>query len=145
MKRFFLVALFLLAAFLLSQPAPKEQVGPMPNGGFLLNSGWRISPAGRQVPLGNFPMAQALSPDGKYLLVMNAGYTPPSIAALETASMREVSRTPLPDAFLGLTFSADGKLVYAGGGSHASVYEFSFDSGKLTPARTFEIVAEKDR
>jgi DNA-binding beta-propeller fold protein YncE len=143
MKRF--LSLALLATLLTSQPAPKEQVGPMPNGGFLLNSGWRISPAGRQVPLGNFPMAQAISPDGKYLLVMNAGYTPPSIAALETASMREVSRTPLPDAFLGLTFSSNGKLVYVGGGSRASVYEFSFDAGKLTLARTFEIVAEKDR
>ena len=143
MKRFLPLALF--ATFLISQPAPNEKVGPLPNGGFLLNSGWRISPAGRQVPLGNFPMAQALSPDGKYLLVMNAGFTPPSIAVLETTSMREVSRTSVPDAFLGLTFSSDGKLVYAGGGSRASVYEFSFDAGKLTPARTFEIVAEKDR
>ena len=52
---------------LISQPAPREQVGPLPNGGFLLNSGWRLEPAGRQVALDTFPMAAALSPDGKYV------------------------------------------------------------------------------
>ena len=30
----------------MSQPSPREQVGPMSDGGFLLNSGWRIK-AGR--------------------------------------------------------------------------------------------------
>ena len=56
-----------VAMLLISQPAPREQVGPLPNGGFLLNSGWRLEPAGRQVALDTFPMATALSPDGKYL------------------------------------------------------------------------------
>src|ERR1035437_1014861 len=31
-----------LAMLLVSQPAPREQVGPLPNGGFLLSSGWRL-------------------------------------------------------------------------------------------------------
>ena len=36
----------LLATLLTSQPAPREQVGPLPNGAFLLNSGWRLHPVG---------------------------------------------------------------------------------------------------
>ena len=45
---FFLAALLAAAAIVCSQPAPREQVGPLPGGGFLLNSGWRLDPAGKQ-------------------------------------------------------------------------------------------------
>ena len=38
-------------------------------------------------------MSAALSPDGRYLLVLNAGYNPPSISVLDVASAREISRT----------------------------------------------------
>lgn len=131
--------------YLVSQPAPREQVGPLPGGGFLLNSGWRIQPAGRQIPLDTFPMASALSPDGRYVLILNGGYKPPSISVLEAASMKELERVPVADAWLGLTFSPDGRFVYAGGGSRASVFEFTFAEGKLAPARTFVIVPEETR
>ena len=57
MRLFFVVALLLAAALLCSQPSPREQVGPLPTGGFLLNSGWRLEPAGKQIPLDTFPMA----------------------------------------------------------------------------------------
>src|SRR5471030_1821072 len=83
-----------LVALLSSQPAPREQVGPLPNGAFLLNSGWRLAPAGKQVPLDTLPMSTALSRDGKYLLVLNGGWKPPSISVIETASGRVVSTAP---------------------------------------------------
>ena len=83
-----------LVAILGSQPAPREQVGPLPGGGFLLNSGWRIDPRGKQMPLDTSPMSTALSPDGKYLLVLNGGYRPPSISVIETASGRVTVSVP---------------------------------------------------
>jgi YVTN family beta-propeller protein len=42
---------------------------------------------------------------------------------------------PLPDAWLGLTFSPNGKMVYAGGGSRGVVYEFTYAQGELKLAR----------
>ena len=44
------VASICVAALLSSQPAPREQVGPLPGGGFLLNSGWRLRPGGQADP-----------------------------------------------------------------------------------------------
>jgi DNA-binding beta-propeller fold protein YncE len=140
-----LCVLLAAAAILVSQPSPREQVGPLPGGGFLLNSGWRITPAGKQVPLDTFPMSSALSKDGKFLLVLNGGYKPPSLAVLRADTMEEIGRTPVEDGWLGLTFSPDGKLVYVGGGSRASVFEFAFADGKLEPRRTLVVVPEKDR
>lgn len=133
------------AVILVSQPAPREQVGPTPDGGFLLNSGWKLTPAGRQVALDTFPMSAALSNDGKYLLVLNGGYKPPTVSVLRTDTMEETARVPVQDGWLGLTFSPDGKSVYVGGGSRAAVFEYSFAGGTLSPARTFTIVPDKER
>src|ERR1022692_1945439 len=128
MRSFFCIALLLAAALLCSQPAPREQVGPLPGGGFLLNSGWRLEPAGKQIPLDTFPMSTALSPDGHYLLVLNGGYKPPTISVLEAATGRETNRVPVADGWLGLTFSPKGDRVYVGGGSPPAVFAFFFPS-----------------
>jgi DNA-binding beta-propeller fold protein YncE len=128
------------AVLVSSAPAPREQVGPLADGGFLLNSGWRVQPVGKQVPVDTLPMATALSPDGRHLLVLNGGYNPPSISVLDTASARELSRTRVADAWLGLAFTPKGDRVYVGGGSRAAVFEFTFANGTLQPARTFTIV-----
>ena len=134
-----------LVAILGSQPAPREQVGPLPGGAFLLNSGWRVDPVGRQVPLDTLPMSTALSPDGKYLLVLNGGYRPPSVSVIETASARVTGSVPVADGWLGLAMSPKGDRVYVGGGSKASLFEFAFANGVLTPARTFVVVPQAQR
>ncbi|HLK46882.1 MAG TPA: bifunctional YncE family protein/alkaline phosphatase family protein [Bryobacteraceae bacterium] len=135
-----LFALTLLAVCLGSQPQPREQVGPLPDGKFLLNSGWRLDPAGRQIPLDTLPMSSAVSPDGKYLLILNGGFKPPSISVIETTSGRVSATVPVPDGWLGLTFSPRGDRVYVGGGARAAVFEFAFSSGALQAARTFAVV-----
>jgi YVTN family beta-propeller protein len=133
------------AALLTSQPAPREQVGPLPGGGFLLNSGWRLDPVGRQIPLDTLPMSTALSPDGKYLLVLNGGFNPPSVSVIETANGHVIARVPVADGWLGLAISPKGDTVYVGGGSKASLFEFTFSAGVLTPARTFVVVPQAQR
>ncbi len=139
------IGFIFLVAMLSSQPAPREQVGPLPGGSFLLSSGWRVDPVGRQVPLDTFPMSSALSPDGKYLLVLNGGYKPPSVSVIETATGNVTGNVHVADGWLGLAFSPKGDLVYVGGGSQASIFEFAFSEGKLTPVRTFPLVPPAQR
>ncbi|MDP9055387.1 MAG: bifunctional YncE family protein/alkaline phosphatase family protein [Acidobacteriota bacterium] len=133
------------AALLMSQPAQREQVGPTADGAFLLSSGWRIKAAGVQIPVDTFPLATAITPDKKFLLVLNGGYNPPSVSVIDIAAAKELSRVPVPDGWLGLTINRAGDRVYVGGGSKASVYEFGFRNGVLTPSKVFPVVAEKDR
>ena len=79
-----------------------------PDGGFLLNSGWTIRPAGAAgCRSTRFPMSTAVSNDGKYLLVLNGGYNPPSVSVIDIAQKKEIGRTPLPDAWLGLTVCSE--------------------------------------
>ncbi|HEY6991782.1 MAG TPA: alkaline phosphatase family protein [Bryobacteraceae bacterium] len=132
-----------------SQQSAREKVGPLPDGGFLLNSGWTIRPAGQQVHVSTLPMSAALSTNGKFLLVMNAGYDPPTISVIDVAQKKEIGRTPLPDCWLGLV-AGPGDLVYAGGGTTGKVFELSLnpETGALTRAREFDAVrntAEKGK
>jgi sugar lactone lactonase YvrE len=90
-------------------------------------------------------MASLLTRDAKHLIVLNGGYKPPSLIVLDAATMKETSRTPVPDGWLGLTFSKDEKAVYVGGGARASVFEFTLTDGVLTPARTFTVTPEAER
>jgi DNA-binding beta-propeller fold protein YncE len=141
------IAIVLSSVYLVSKPDPAVRVGPLPDGGFLLNNGWVIHPAGKQVDVDTFPMRCALSANGKYLLVLNGGYNAPSISVIDTAQQKELHRTPVPDAWLGLSFGPDNKNVYVGGGSKARVYELHFDpqTGELSMGREFVAVNEAGR
>jgi DNA-binding beta-propeller fold protein YncE len=147
MKKYFGITFVVICVGILcSQPSWREQPGKQPDGSYLLPTGWRVQPAGTQVPLDTLPMSSALSKDGKFLLVLNGGYKPPSISVLSAADMHEVSRVPVADGWLGLTFSPDGRMVYVGGGSRAAIFEFSFSpSGELKPTREMAVVKAEDR
>jgi len=100
-----------------------------------LPANWRVQPAGTQVALDSLPLSAAASPDGKFLLALNAG-SRPSISVIETGAMKETARVAIADAGLGLAFSPDGRRVYAGGGARNVVLEFTFSpAGELKPSR----------
>ena len=134
--------LVIVAAVLISQPAPRVQPGTQPDNSTLLVSGWKITPAGKQVAVDTLPMSTVLSPDGKYLLVLNGGYNPPSVSVIDVAAGTELERTRVKDAWLGLAINRAGNRVYVGGGSSQAVHEFSFAEGKLTPARTLSTLTK---
>jgi DNA-binding beta-propeller fold protein YncE len=140
MKHWRLALLIACVSVLSSQPSAREQVGKLADGSFLLSTGWRIQPVGMQVPLDTLPMSSAVSRDGKFLLVLNAGFRPPTISVLAVDGMKEIAKVPVADGWLGLTFSPDGSRVYVGGGSKYCIYEFSFSSdGQLKLTREMDV------
>jgi YVTN family beta-propeller protein len=125
--------------------ASRIQPGPQPDGTVLLPDGWSISPAGKQIPLSTLPMSAALSPDQRYLLVLNGGFLPPSISVIDLSTETEIAQTPVKDAWLGITFNKAGDKVYVGGGAEAGVFEFGFQKGKLTPQRLLAVVPARQK
>ncbi len=129
-------ALGLLAAALaLAQPGEET----------VLAGGWRIRPAGRQIPLDTLPMAAVLAPGGRHLLILHSGSNPPSLAALDIMDGRHTSRVTLPDAWLGLTVDPKAGRAYAGGGAEAAVFEISLTNGRLALSRSFPLVPKDKR
>lgn len=130
----------LAAALLAASTANTQiQIGRQADASVILPTGQRITPAGTQVVLNSLPLSAELSPDGRYLLVLQAGFETPSVSVIDAAAVEVVSRVELPDAWLGLTFNRSGDRVYVGGGSRSSVWDLSFTDGKLAVEREFPI------
>ena len=125
-------------------PQPRIVPGLQPDQSILLPNGWTITPAGKQIPLSTLPMSMTVSPDGGHLLVLNAGFLPPSISVVNVETLQETSRVPVDDAWLGLAFHPNGKKLYVGGGTKAVVYEFDFADGALKLARAFPVVSPEN-
>jgi YVTN family beta-propeller protein len=124
---FAVLALCLLAILPLAAPGP-QWPGPRPEG-FLLFNGWRLAPEGIQVPLPDtLPMTLRLDPSGKYLLVLSAGYTQPSVLILDPSNPgREggVVRVGLNNAWLGLAVHPSGDRFYVPEANAGTVREFA--------------------
>lgn len=145
--RYAIAALTLICGGVLvlrSADTPREQVGPTADGGFLLSSGWTIRPAGLQIPVDTLPIRSALSSNGKYLLVLNSGYNPPSISVIDIATHKELGRTSVPDGWLGLVVAPGTDRVFVGGGASGQVFELALDPETGALARTHEYAAIPD-
>ncbi len=151
---FFGVALFLAPSALTAQtidlPSSKQLIGEIP---------------GHPQRLNNEPISMAVSPDGRYVVTVNAGYGSfeskyeQSLAVLDTQSGvltdfpddRTVARSGKQTLYSGLAFSRDGQHIYAsmasltdplGGSKNAvgsGVAVYSFTNGKIAPERIINL------
>ena len=83
----------------------------------MLVSGWKTTPAGRQLSSGDMILSGQVSPDGKLFAFTNTGYTGHAFHIVDLASEKEIATFPLEQSWSGLAFSADGKRVFVSGGA----------------------------
>lgn len=114
-------------------------------GAVLLPNGWSLKPAGRQAKLGDLPVAIAVHPAESVLAVLHAGYGEHEISLVDAGDGKTISRVALPNLFAGLTWSADGKRLYAGGGFDDCLYQFTYAQGLLSEKRVFKLPSGKKR
>ena len=106
--------------------------GPLGGGVTLLPNGWRISAAGKHMAIGDLPLNMVLSPDGRYLVVANAGYTRPTLRVVDLDRTYLSSTVPLDDAWYGLAWHPKGTKLYSSGAAANSVIELGWQNGRLT-------------
>jgi DNA-binding beta-propeller fold protein YncE len=127
-------ALFLLALTLAACGKPGAAPEPVAKAdlsaeGRLPTGKW-LDPEGAQIDVGNFPLAVALSPDGRHAALLLSGWREQGLQVVDRAS-RSVSQTlPQPAAFLGLAFAPDGRTLYASGGNQDVIYRYDWRDGR---------------
>ncbi len=99
----------------------------------LLPNGWKLTPAGKQLPLGDLPLNMAVSPNGRWLAVTNNGYGRQCIKVFDTKAQCEVDDKTIAKSWYGLCFSHDGGKLFASAGNdnQVKVYDVS-GKGKLS-------------
>ncbi len=103
----------------------------------LLPNGWRISPAGKHVTVGDLPLAMVESADGRHVIVSSNGYAKPVLTVVDATNLYVRSELTVDHAWLGLAWAPGGTRLYTSGGGDNSVREYEFLAGRLTPERTF--------
>jgi YVTN family beta-propeller protein len=113
----------------------------MPDGRVLLPNGWILSPAGKQVEVGDLPLNMAVSPDGLYAAVINSGQSEHSISLIGLDTWTVVYTAPIPKGWLGISFSQSGKRLYVSGGNDNVVRIYDVTRGSLQQADSIVVGA----
>jgi hypothetical protein len=82
-----------------------------------LPNGWKLTPVGKILPLGDLPLNIAISPSKKLAAITNNGESDQTIHLVDIEHETILDSIIIGKAWLGLTFSADGKYLYASGGN----------------------------
>src|SRR5262245_59129533 len=117
----------------------------------LLVSGWKTTPAGRQLASGDMILSGQISPDGKLFAFTNTAYTRHNLHVVDLATEKEIATFPMEQSWSGLTFTPDGKRIFVSSGAgypgHDIQYFDRWDNAGWKESRSgYSLVgAEKDK
>ena len=98
----------------------------------LLPNGWKLTPEGEQVAIGELPLNLVITKDEKYALTSNSGTRENSISVVDLAAGKEIQRVSINKTWRGLVFNDDDSKLYASGANNNLIYVYDFNSGHLT-------------
>jgi DNA-binding beta-propeller fold protein YncE len=104
-----------------------------------LPNGWKLTPVGKLLPLGDLPLNIAVTPNGKLMAVTNNGQSEQSVQLIDPEKMELLDLISVAKSWLGLTFSKDGKTLYASGGNDNWIMRYQVKNNKMVPFDTLVI------
>ena len=123
---------FVLAAVLCSSAAFAQLPGKIPQTGqVLLPNGWKLSPAGTSLQLGDLPLNTQLSVSGRLLAVTNNGQSTQSVQLIDPKTEKVLDEKVIGKSWYGLAFSRDEKTLYASGGNDNWILAYPIKNDKL--------------
>jgi YVTN family beta-propeller protein len=105
----------------------------------LLPNGWKLSPVGRSLPLGDLPLNMQLSASGKLLAVTNNGQSTQSIQLIDPKTEKLLDERIIKKSWYGLAFSRDEKTLYASGGNDNRILAYPIENNKIGAADTIKL------
>jgi YVTN family beta-propeller protein len=106
-----------------------------------LPNGWSITPAGRQLPVGDLPLNIAVSHTQRYLAVTNNGQSTQSIQLIDVKAEKVLDNQIIAKSWGGLVFSRDEQYLYASGGNDNWILKYAIINGKLNTTDTIKLGA----
>ena len=98
-----------------------------------LPNGWKLSPHGKSVSLGDLPLNLAVSPNKVYIVATNNGQSIQSLQLFNVTKKEIVDSKEIPKSWYGLKIASDNKTVYASGGNDNVILVYTIDHDQLVP------------
>lgn len=105
----------------------------------LLPNGWKLSPAGRSLHLGDLPLNIKLSSSSSMLAVTNNGQSTQSIQLIDPVHETILDEKVIGKSWYGLSFSRDEKMLYASGGNDNWILAYHIENKKIGHADTIKL------
>ncbi len=100
----------------------------------LLPNGWRLTPEGRQIPIGELPLNMVITNNERYAITSNSGMGINSLSVVDLKNYKEVQRMVVNNTWLGIVFNSDDSKLFVSGGNNNLIYIYNFNAGKLSLA-----------
>jgi DNA-binding beta-propeller fold protein YncE len=107
-KRILFLFQIILIGFTLNLPA--QTLREIESHSVSLPNGWRLTPVGKLLPLGDLPLNIAVSPSKKLAAITNNGESDQTIQLVDVEHEVILDSIIIGKAWLGLTFSDNGKF-----------------------------------
>ncbi|GAC1704655.1 MAG: hypothetical protein NVS9B7_06190 [Flavisolibacter sp.] len=109
----------------------------------LLPNGWRLSPVGRKLPLGDLPLNISVSASGTLLAVTNNGQSTQTIQLIDAIGEKVLDEIEIPKSWYGLKFADKDKSLYASGGNDNRILKYKIQNNKLQLADSINLTSKK--
>ncbi|MCX6238289.1 MAG: YncE family protein [Bacteroidia bacterium] len=123
----------------LALPSNAQNLKDIESNRVSLPNGWKLSPVGKMLPVGDLPLNIAVSSTGKMLAITNNGQSDQSIHLIDSEKAEILDSVVIAKGWLGLTFSKDEKYLYASGGNDNWIMKYQVKNRKLVPSDTLII------
>ena len=133
------------SALLACQQAPQTTAAATDelNGQPRLPTGAHLDPVASAWAVGSMPLAMALAPSGRQIVVLLNGWREQGIQVLDRRTGQIVQTVSQPAAFLGLAFAPDGRSLYTSGGNQDVIYRYNWADGRATLADSFPLAVKQ--
>ncbi len=88
--------------------------------------GHEITPAGRSIPLGDFPLGMALSPDKRSLIIVNSGYYQQTLSVVSVVTQSVRQTLSIRKSWMGAAWGPFGDYFFVTAGNDNKVYRYGF-------------------
>jgi YVTN family beta-propeller protein len=127
----FLLAIAITAGASRANDAPRSTKPGPTDGGFVLPSGWTISPAGEQIVINDLPLNIVPLPDGEHVLVATNGFNAHELSVISLTEKKVLDKETVFQSWFGLAVSPAADRVWWSGGGADLIYEFSLKGTDL--------------
>ncbi len=116
--------ILMFVAMLYGSSLFSQQVS-LPGTKTMLPNGWSLTPAGKQLSLGDLPLNMAVSTSKKYLAVTNNGQSTQSIELFDAQQQLRLDSITIPKSWYGLVFGKNDQYLYVSGGNDNRILVFT--------------------
>lgn len=98
---------------------------------YTLPNGWKLSPVGRSLPLGDLPLNIAVNKTETLMAVTNNGQSVQSIQLIDPVKEIILDTKIIDRSWYGLKFSDNGKKLYVSGGNSNFLFVYRIENNQL--------------